>query len=349
MKKTLISLSIAAITASVVATHSANAAEFSPAVNGGDDTNEIYTADRSALFLGGRAEFRGDFNGKESGEKISGSMEDNSRIRLNIGGTTQISDSLYGFGFYEAEQATSDNSGDSNNELQQRYAYVGLKGSFGALSFGRQNTANVQIADMSDIATFTGSQKSFIDYADEQQSHNIAYTGQFDNLSIHASAILGSQKNTNGYGISAIYSLPYNINLGLGYTAGEHKNKSSDPDQLSAGLSYDYHNFYAGFTYTNGRRNKDEDFEGYEFAAKYKFENNLSVIGAYQYQKYKKTDFSDFYELTGAYDFNSHIQGYLAYKFNRLDTGEQLLFDFAQRGLDKKAEDTVRIGLKYTF
>lgn len=342
MNKTLIALALAAVAGG------ANAADFSPAVNGGDNTNAIYSTDSANLFLGGRAEFRGDFDGKESGEDIDGSMEDSSRIRLNVGGTTQITDTLSGFGFYEGEQKTGDDS-----DFEQRYAYVGLKGSYGALSFGRQDTANVQLSNMSDVAIFTGSQKSFIGYGDEQQTNNIAYTGQFDNLSIKASAILGGDDNEDGYGISAIYKLPYNIGLGLGYAGGDSKdaagNDTGDAEQFMAGANYAVGGFYTALTYTKGKINNDNDFEGYEFAAKYKFENNFSVIGAYQYQEVENKEFSNFYELTGAYDFNKHLQAYLAYKFNELDKGDRASLEDLDDLRTEDAEDTIRLGLKYTF
>lgn len=184
MNKTLIAL---AVSAAAVAT-GANAAN-------------VYSSEGTELNIGGRAEFRGDFIGN-GGEEIEGSMADNSRFRLNVGGETQITDSLSGFGFYEAEQTTG------NNEFKQRYMFAGLKGEFGAISFGRQDTAAVQISQMSDVTTFTGAQKTFISAADEQQKNSIAYSGDFDALTVKASAILGEEKDTNGYGISAIYNLP---------------------------------------------------------------------------------------------------------------------------------------------
>ncbi|MCG9702994.1 porin [Vibrio natriegens] len=425
MKKTLIALALASITTGAYAN--------SPAINGGDSTNEVYTTDGASIFLGGRAEFRGDFIGTDSGDEIDGTMADSSRVRINIGGMSNISDSLSAFGFYEAEQTTGENAdltqryayvglmghlgavsfgkqntanvqlsnmsdigtytGDqkafidagneqqTNNisyigdfdalrvqasyiaggafgfyeaeqatdgsELKQRYAHVGLMGHLGAVSFGKQNTANVQLSNMSDIGTYTGDQKAFIDAGNEQQTNNISYIGDFDALRVQASYIAGDNDDTDGYGLSAIYRLPMGLGLGLGYTGADQ-----DQSQITAGASYASGGFYAGLTYTTGDTviideittvTDAVDFEGYELAAQYVFDNNFRVIGAYQNRQIDGDDAADFFELTGGYDFNQHVYAYLAYKFNQLDDNNSI---FVPSNGD---EDSMRLGLKYTF
>ncbi|HHC7130479.1 TPA: hypothetical protein ACN37W_004312 [Vibrio parahaemolyticus] len=52
-------------------TAGAYAAGSTPVVDGGDGTNETYTRDDSSFFLGGRAEFRGDFVGTDTGDDIT--------------------------------------------------------------------------------------------------------------------------------------------------------------------------------------------------------------------------------------------------------------------------------------
>lgn len=331
MKKTLIAI---ALTSIATGTYAAN---YTPAVNGGDGTNEVYTTEGASLFLGGRAEFRGDFIGTDTGEKIDGTMDDKSRVRINIGGVSEISDSLSAFGFYEAEQATD------GSDLNQRYAYVGLKGHYGAFAFGKQNTANVQLSNMSDIATYTGDQKAFIAAGNEQQTNNISYIGEFDSLRVQASYIAGEEEDTDGYGLSAIYSLPFGLDLGLGYTGADQ-----DQTQTTAGASYTNGGFYTALTYTTGDMNDSTlggdtvDFDGYEFAAQYVFDNNFRVIGAYQNQQIDDDDTSDFFELTGGYDFNKHVYAYLSYKFNQLDDSNSFI-------TSQETEDSMRLGLKYTF
>lgn len=135
------------------------------------------------------------------------------------------------------------------------------------------------------------------------------------------------------------------MNLGLGYTGADQ-----DQDQITAGASYSTGGFYAGLTYTTGdtvdlRFSEDAvDFDGYEFAAQYLFENNFRVIGAYQNRQIDGNDVADFFELTGGYDFNEHVYAYLSYRLNQLDSS-----DLEKTDNSAGDEDSMRIGLKYTF
>ncbi len=119
--------------------------------------------------------------------------------------------------------------------------------------------------------------------------------------------------------LSAIYSLPFGLDLGLGHTGADQ-----DQTQTTAGTSYTNGGFYTALTYTTGDMSDSTlggdtvDFDSYEFAAQYVFDNNFRVIGAYQNQQIDD-DTSDFFELTGRYDFNKHVYAYLSYKFNQLD------------------------------
>ncbi|MCP5705760.1 anion-selective porin, partial [Klebsiella pneumoniae] len=85
----------------------------------------------------------------------------------------------------------------------------------GSLSFGRQNTAGVQISDMSDIGTFTGDQKAFVSAGNEQINNTIAYGYDFESFKLKASYIADDQKNADGYGLSGIYSAPFGLDIGL--------------------------------------------------------------------------------------------------------------------------------------
>ena len=59
---------------------------------------ELYNQDGTSLEMGGRAEARLSM--------MDGKAEDRSRIRLNFLGKQEISDSLYGVGFWEGEFVT---------------------------------------------------------------------------------------------------------------------------------------------------------------------------------------------------------------------------------------------------
>ncbi|EEY99859.1 outer membrane protein [Vibrio sp. RC586] len=78
-------------------------AVLSAVVSGSTLAATVYDAEGTSLNVGGRLEFRGDFGGANiSGKEIEGSMQNKSRMRLNIAGETELSSSLKGFGFWEA-------------------------------------------------------------------------------------------------------------------------------------------------------------------------------------------------------------------------------------------------------
>ncbi|KJY83673.1 membrane protein [Vibrio galatheae] len=338
MNKTLIALAVAAT-----------------AVASGANAANVYKQDGTELNVGGRAEFRGDFNGTDSGEKIDGTMSNKSRFRLNVGGSTEITDSLSGFGFYEAEQGvnSSTEAGDQNTDFKQRYLFAGFKGNFGAISFGRQDTAAVQISQMSDVTTFTGAQKTFISAGNEQINNTILYTGEFvDGLTFKASYLAGEEKDTDGYGVSAIYTLPMGLGFGLGYSAGDNGDGVNEGTGSAAiaGINYTLDSLYVAGTYTTGEIDDktNSDFNGVELAVTYGFGNGFTVMGAYQKTEIDESgqskDKSDFFEISGDYAFNKNINAYVAYLINNIDTN-----NLATAADFSGDEDTVRVGVKYTF
>lgn len=339
-------------------------AVFAAMVSGSALAAEVYNADGTSLKIGGRAEFRGDFIG-DKGAEIEGSMKNNSRFRINVGGETQITDGLTGFGFYEAEQgvnSSGDNSrGSKGSQLNQRYMYAGIDTQFGAVSFGRQDTAGVQISQMSDDGQiWTGDQKKFINAGDEQANNAIAYSNVFaDAFSLKASMIASDEKNENGYGISGIYATPFGLDIGLGYAQNDFnevevgdfvETEQGKADQIIGGLSYSIASLTVGGTYTQGTYKFDNvsnvDFSGVELSGTYKFDNGFRIMAAYAKQELKDTVGSDklvlndFAELTGQYHFNKSLRTYLSYKFDNRS---------AEDANVEKVEDTVRLGLRYDF
>ncbi len=265
MNKNLITLAVSA--AAVVAASGVNAAN-------------VYSSDGTELNIGGRAEFRGDFIGN-GGNEIDGTMANNSRFRLNLGGTTEITSDLSGFGFYEAEQGVkSDTTNDAETDFKQRYMFAGLSGSFGAVSFGRQDTAAVQISQMSDVTTFTGAQKAFINASDEQINNTILYTADYESLTLKGSVSLGEAKDTNTSGLSVIYTLPMGLGLGLGYSAGNNGENNGSSDAIIGGINYALDSLYLAVTYATGDKDNkataETDFNGIELAAKYGFGNGFA-------------------------------------------------------------------------
>ena len=171
----------------------------------------VYESDTTTLKIGGRIEFRGDF-----GDAVEGTMDNKSRIRLNIGGETQLNDNLTGFGFYEAQQDV-ENTGVSNpseSNFNQRYLYAGLKGSFGAVSAGKQDTALVQIAELSDLGNHTDTLIGYTNAGGKRINNTFVYGFSTDELSVHASFVAGNEKSTDGVAASALYTLPVGLTLG---------------------------------------------------------------------------------------------------------------------------------------
>jgi predicted porin len=319
---------------------------------------EVYNSDGTSLSIGGRAEFRGDFQGKDSGEKLDGTMENKSRVRINVGGETEITSDLKGIAFYEAEQTVnSDGSNSQNPTFKQRYMYAGLGSGNNVVSFGKQDAATVQISQMSDnVSTHSGIQKTYIEAGDEQINNAINYSGYFmDALSVKASLLASNESSEDGYALSGIYTFPFGLGVGLGYAANENKDRQ-DSKQFIGGLNYKWEGLYVAATYTQGEGSKkltkaDNDFTSYEFVAHYLFENNFQALVGYQKGEIDpnggaKYDVSDYFELTGIYYFNSSLRTYITYKINNLEAGDQI---GDVRPALEDADNSLRLGLRYDF
>ncbi|ANP77893.1 hypothetical protein A134_15975 [Vibrio crassostreae 9CS106] len=318
-------------------------------VSGSSLAATVYSSDGTELKIGGRAEFRGDFIGS-GGKEIDGTMKNKSRVRLNVGGTTEITSDLSGFGFYEAEQGVNSSAdNDETDNFKQRYMYAGFEGNFGAVSVGRQDTAAAQISEMSDVTIYSGDQKAFINAGDEQINNTFVYAYDADALSLKASLIAGEDKDTDGYGISGIYTLPMGLGFGLGYSGNDNGAGNGSATAVIAGINYKMDALYLGATYTTGDLDDKAktEFSGVEVAAKYKLTDQFELAGLYQKQEKDATqnltvDTADFFELTGTYKFNKSIRAYVAYQLNNLD-------DVKVAGLETQSEDSLRLGVRYDF
>lgn len=328
---------------------------------------EVYNSEGTSLDVGGRMEFRGDFGGDDSGKKIDGSMKNKSRARLSIKGKTEISENLTGFGKYEVEHAVNDSAGkdDGTNvavsdktNFKQRYMFAGLDTQFGAVSFGKQDTAGVIISQMSDNGQiYTGIQKEFINAGNEQINNVVKYSGEFmDSLTVEASAILGSGKNEDGVGVAAKYQMPFGLSVGLGYAQNGNGQDANNIDngtakQTIAGLGYAIGALELGATYTQGKLDdkKDTDFKGTELSAAYGVTDAFSLLASYQNTEKDSANANsgkektNFYELTGQYKFNSNLRTYVAFKLNNLKKGESAKLN------DVDAEHSMRLGIRYDF
>ena len=127
MNKTMIAL---AVSAAALATN-AVAADGKQA--GGIDGTSVYSSNGTSLEIGGRAEARLSLK--------DGKAEDKTRVRLNFLGKVEIQDGLYGVGFYEGEYEANDSSATNSDSIDHRYTYAGIGGTFGEVTYGKNDGA----------------------------------------------------------------------------------------------------------------------------------------------------------------------------------------------------------------
>ena len=316
-------------------------------VSGSSLAATVYSSDGTELKIGGRAEFRGDFIGS-GGAEVEGTMEDKTRFRLNLGGKTELTDTVTAFGFYEAEQSTGD------SQFDNRYMYAGVDFDGQAVSVGRQDMASVIVSDFTDITEFSGVQQ-VIDAASDKEDSVFAYRGGFDALQLQATYQANSEKDADGYGISGVYSLPIGLDLGLAYSGQDLGAGDGSANQILAGLAYSLDNLYLAATYSTGDLNDKavgpipESFTAMEFAAQYKITEQVSAAAVYTYQEKEAANGStadsvDGIELVGYYKLNSNFRTYLSYYINGLDEVKDVT-----TGLTTEGEDTLRLGVRYDF
>jgi predicted porin len=284
----------------------------------------VYDNDGTTLTVGGRAEVRGVF-----GDDVEGTMEDKSRARINFGGETQISESLTGFGFMEYEIQPSTENG---SDLDNRYLFAGIGTQIGDFSYGKQDTANVQISDMTDIASEHSGIQQYIDSSSDKQSNTFLYSETFiDALTVQVNYQAVEDKDMDAYAISAAYAFDFGLDLGASYSDQDEAN------QATFGAGYTLNNLYVAATYAVGAVDEATDFTSLEVAAQYKVTKELRLIGiigmAEEEVGSTSTDTEDFYALEAQYRFNDSIRTYASYQFNQLD-GE---------------EDELMVGLRYNF
>ncbi|MEH6453374.1 MAG: porin, partial [Psychromonas sp.] len=225
MKKTLITLAVLASSiASVQAT-------------------TVYDKDGTTLSVGGRAEVRGLF-----ADSVEGSMQDKSRARINVAGETQISENLTGFGFVEYELTGSDS-------IKNRYIYAGIGTQAGDFSYGKQDTANVIVSDMTDIASYHSGQQQYIGSSSDKQDNVFLYSADlFDSLTVQANYIAQEEKDFDAYAISALFSMDFGLDLAASYSDQDEQN------QVTLGAAYTLNDLYLGATYALGSVDKNDDF-----------------------------------------------------------------------------------------
>ncbi|EHH2447864.1 porin [Vibrio vulnificus] len=341
MKKTLIALSVSAA-----------------AVATGVNAAELYNQDGTSLDMGGRAEARLSMK--------DGKVADNSRIRLNFLGTQAINDNLYGVGFWEGEFTSAtydilDKNGDKVGEtdsLDTRYAYAGLGGKFGEVTYGKNDGALGVITDFTDIMAYHGNSAADKIAVADRTDNMLSYKGQFDALSVKASYRFADRSEgtgadagkyvdngQDGYSLSAIYAIGQTgLTLGGGYADQDEQN------EYMLAASYTMGDLYFAGIYTDGEKaKKDGDYTGYELAAKYTMGQTVFTT-TYNNAETNSQTSADNFAVDATYYFKPNFRGYVSYNFNLIDSGDKLGQVGGNTTASKiDAEDELALGLRYDF
>ncbi|ASI95562.1 porin [Vibrio rotiferianus] len=333
MKKTLIALSV-------------SAAAMATGVNAA----ELYNQDGTSLEMGGRAEARLSMK--------DGDVADKSRIRLNFLGTQAINDNLYGVGFWEGEFTTSDEGKVDNNssDLTTRYAYAGLGGAFGEVTYGKNDGALGVITDFTDIMAYAGNSAADKLAVADRADNMLAYKGQFENLAVKASYRFADRiENTagteytdngeDGYSLSAIYAFAdTGLELGAGYADQDEAN------EYMLAASYTMGDLYFAGVFTDGEKaKKDGDYTGYELAGAYTLGQTVFTSTYNNAETNNETSANNF-AVDASYYFKPNFRGYVSYNFNLIDSGDKLGKVGGNTVASKiDAEDELALGLRYDF
>lgn len=318
MNKKLIALAVAAASISSVATAA-----------------EVYSDEASSLAVGGRFEARMKMADNAAGDS---KVTDKTRVRVNIAGKTDITEDIYGIGFWEGEYT-------DGNEIDNRHLNAGIGGEFGQIRYGKTDGSLGMLTDFTDIMSYHGNEAgNKIDAAD-RTGNNLAYTGSFDlngnNLVVKANYVFtGSNTDedkengitkdydVDGYSLGAIYAMDMGLAFGAGY--GEQDGfgdafAREKAKQAFGAISYTFGDFYVAGLYQDSENtvvdgSLIEDSQGYEFAASYTMGETV-FIATYNYLEDKDSDVDlrDSIAVDATHYFNKNFRAYASYKFNNLD------------------------------
>lgn len=323
MKKTLIAATIAALASGAV-----NAAE-------------IYKGQDQSITLGGRAEGR---------MKIEdGNTYDKTRLRLNVKGKAQLTESAYGVGFFEIEY--KDDGKIETNTMDRRYAYAGIGGTYGEVVYGKAQGSLGVITDFTDIMAYHGNSAATKLQAADRDENNLRYAGKYQDLSVMANyRFEEADLHNGGFSLSSIYAFTLSdldFKVGAGYAEQDMivGTRETDSDEFMVSSSMKYGNIYLAGLYTDGSFD-NEDYTGYEFAAGYTLGKTVFTT------TYNNADIddntlgggnADNLAFDATYFFNPNFRSYISYNFNFLD-------EDADKKIEKRhTEDSVALGMRYDF
>ncbi|MGR5127191.1 porin [Photobacterium swingsii] len=332
MNKNLIALAVAAAT-----------------LSGAVQAAEVYSDETSSLAIGGRIEARAALK--------DGDVTDNTRTRINIGAKSDITDSVYGLGFFErefragssetfknidGEEKTMNVSSDENRKL-----YAGIGSDYGQVVYGKIDGSLGMITDFTDIMAYHGNEAGSKINAADRASNSLAYIGSFDNLVVKANYVFDDGSNEDGYSAGAMYTLDMGLGFGAGYAQQETGAEKTDKTekQAFAAISYTINDFYFAGLYQDARNTVAEKVRGYELAAKYTMDK-LVFTGTFNYLEDTDNSNSDdalanSYAVDATYYFTNNFRTYASYKLDQAKTDDVKRQD--------RNKDEFVLGARYDF
>lgn len=312
--------------------------------SGNIEGTSVYSENGNSLQIGGRVEARLSLKDAKA--------EDASRVRLNFLGKTQITDELYGVGFYEGEFLTN----PSDDPLENRYAYAGIGGVFGEVTYGKNDGALGVLTDFTDIMSFHGNSAAYKIAVADRTNNMFSYVGQFSDFSFEASYRIADREeengkyidnNDSGYSLSAIYNIKDSgIQLGAGYADQNQQN------QYMLAASYSVNDLYFAGTFTDGELQESNGaYTGYELATAYVIDKTAFTL-TYNKSTFDEETAADNVALDVTYYFKPNFRTYLSYNINLIESGDTIGDTDSletRTATQADAENELALGLRYDF
>ncbi|MCG6243088.1 porin [Vibrio diabolicus] len=298
--------------------------------------SELYNQDGTSLEMGGRAEARLSM--------MDGKAKDRTRIRLNFLGKQEINENLYGVGFWEGEFETKEEGAvDNNSDLETRYAYAGLGGKYGEVTYGKNDGALFVLTDFTDIMAYHGNTAALKLPVSDRTDNMLSYKSQFEQLAVRASYRFADRttdakgftdNEEDGFSLSGIYAFANTgIELGAGYA------DQNDSDEFMLAAAYSVGDFYFAGNYTGADvdvAGESADYKGYELAASYTMGQTV-FTSTFNKGELEDADTVENLAVDVTYYFKPNFRGYASYNFDLMDN----------EGADEK--DELALGLRYDF
>jgi len=294
--------------------------------------------------------------------------------RFGFKGETQISDTMTGFGRWEAECAGNNEEGAAN-EQKTRLAFAGIKfKDFGSIDYGRNLGALYDVEAWTDMfPEFGGDSSGQTDNFMTKRSSSLAtyrntdFFGVVDGLNTTLQyqakneGRVASKENGDGFGTAMTYDFggsPFSI--GAAYTNSDRTNlqqlqvrgQGEKAEAWASGLKYDANNIYLAAMYSETRNmtpisggfaNKAQNFEA---VAQYQFDFGLRPSLGYVQSEGKNVegigsvDLVKYIDVGAVYYFNKNMSAFVDYKINQLDDDNELRIN---------NDDIVAVGMTYQF